>query len=455
MTHGSRSARTAGPLAAALALALACEQPPALPTQDRRSQVKTSHIEGQVVVTGPARGNVIITRFDAARPPPPLGTGRPLSFTIIPEREIFREGDTSSGPFTAPYAFSQVTPGRYILGGFLDARGAFCPGGACRASDFIPWYGVTGEPNAGDVRGAALNLSTLQLRELEIAPQNEDGDLNALTDISFTVDSRSSASQVSVDRPVFRLNTATSDASFTLATAPLCPGSSTVRCKFLDLVSEQIHEGVVDQRAPAFVVRFVDDRNNATGAPGPDCVPDDANGDSRPDFWPKIVIRKLADQANPALLIDENDHDRDGVVDAQPPAGVTLKDYPHADGSLDGVPDVLVLAAGISPDSAVMSQLVDGSTGLPRVNCSNPAAPVWPVAVVNQLRVVVQSVALDVIDPTRPVVLQGPPPAGKYAVVVINPTGQTWRTPNELQPAVAGPAGLPQRATQELALQVQ
>lgn len=454
MTHGPGSRLTGLTTAAVLALGLACEQPPALPTQDRRSQVKTSHIQGEVVVTGPARGNVIITRFDASRPPPPLGTGRPLSFTIVPESQLFPDGDGSQGPFTAPYAFSQVGPGKYLLAGFLDSRGAFCPGGACRASDFIPWYGVTGEPNLGDFRGGALNLANLQLRELEIASQNEEGDLNALTGVTFSVDSRSSATQVPVDRPVFRLNTATTPSPvFQVSSTPLCPGSSQVRCKFLDLLSEPVFEGAIDQRAPTFVVRFVDDRNNATGALGPDCIPDDANRDGQPDFWPKIIIRKLAAELNPALLTDENDYDRDGLVDAAVPEGASLKEYRHADGTLDGTPDIVVLAAGVVPDSAVLAQLVDAG-GAPRVNCGNPSAPVWPVATTNQLRLVIQSVGLDVINPAAPVVLQSPP-AGRYAIVVMNPTGQTWRTPNELQPGVAGAAGLPERATQALFLDVQ
>jgi len=450
MSHGSRTRRTwaaLGALAPVLGAFSGCDVPPVSPTSDDAQNVSTSRIEGDAVLAGTARGDLVIFRFDAARPPPPAGTGRPLSFTFISRERIFGgAAPGATGPFTAPYAFSLVPEGRYLLRGFLDADGAFCPGGICRVSDFNPWFGVTGEPNRGDVGGAAVDALTLALQTVEIAPGG-DGVLNAATGVSFSVQ-QSASTTVPVDRPVFQVNTGTTTQQFVVATSPPCSASSPTgpRCKLVDVVSQAIYGGAVDQRAPAFLVRFVDNNN--------DCVADDLNRDGQPDFWPRAFVRKQADENNPALLTDENDWNHDGVVDAAPPPGVSgLKDYARANGTMDGSPDAVVLAAGVVPDAAVLAQLVDGVTGLPRCQMAG-GAPQWPMATVNTLKLAVQSVALDAADPAAPVPLQGVP-AGKYSLTLVQLTGQTWRMPNELQPGVATPAGLPETASQAWYLDVQ
>jgi len=423
------------------ALALGgCELPPVAPTSDTAQNVQTSRIEGEAVVTGPARGNLVILRFDATRPPPPQGTGRPEAFTIITREELYKDAaPASAGPFTAPYAFSLVPPGSYLLRGFLDADGAFCPpGSACRVSDFNPWYGVTGEPNRGDVGGAAVDALTLAFRTVTISKDEDDRVTEAATGVTFTVQ-QSTSTTVPADRPAYQVITASQQ--FAVSTAPPCNPSFPTgpRCKVLDVAAMAVYEGVVDQRAPAFLIRFIDNNN--------DCVADDLNGDGQPDFWPRVFVRKLADANNPALLVDENDRDRDGVVDTDP----GLPSYPHADGSTDTAADAVLLAAGIIPDAAALSALVDGS-GQPRCTPS-ASGPVWPVAPAGSLRLAVQSVALDVANPNAPVRLQGVPP-GKYAMTVMQFTGQTWRLPNELQPLVAG-GGLPAVPSQAWYLDVQ
>ncbi|HVE87187.1 MAG TPA: hypothetical protein VND93_30235 [Myxococcales bacterium] len=437
-------------VAAAAGVVLGCDVPPVAPTSDPAQNVATSRIEGEAVVAGAARGNLVIFRFDAARPPPPTGTGRPESFTIVPREQIFGDAPAgTTGPFTASYSFSLVPEGRYLLRGFLDADGAFCPGpggSQCRVPDFNPWYGVTGEPNRGDVGGAAVDALTLAFRTVTIA-RGEGDVLNAATGVSFTVQ-QGATTVVPADRPAFAVNTSTTNQQFVVATSQPCSAQAPTgpRCKLVDVVSAPVYGGAVDQRAPAFLVRFIDNNN--------DCVADDINGDGQPDFWPRVFVRKQADVNNPALLVDENDWDHDGVVDSVAPAGVSaLPDYPHANGSLDGKPDAVLLAAGIVPDSTVLSQLVDGSTGQPRCTLTS-SGPQWPVAAVNSLKLAVQSVALDVADPSVPVLLRGVPP-GKYALTLMQFTGQTWRLPNELQPGVAAAAGLPETLSQGWYLDVQ
>ena len=45
-------------------------------------------------------------------------------------------------------------------------------------------------------------------------------------------------------------------------------------------------------------------------------------------------------------------------------------------------------------------------------------------------------------------------PPGRYAITLVQFTGQTWRVPNELQPAVADATGLPAFESQAFVFEV-
>ncbi|HSP81282.1 MAG TPA: hypothetical protein VLQ93_22380 [Myxococcaceae bacterium] len=397
-------------LALAATLATGCEPPPVVPTADRRQNQQLSRLEGQVVVQSRARGNAIVLLYEAGRPRPPQGAGRPLSFTIFPARQLFGaalEDPSASGPFTAPFAFSLVPPGRYLLRGFIDADTCRTGVQPCHGPDFIPWYGVTGEPNAGDVGGAAVDALTLAPRVVEVGP-GADGTLQAATGITVSF----SDSATVPERPAFEV----------VGGNRLEPSAGPLR---LELRPLSLHEGVVDVRPPAFLLRYVDENG--------DGVPDDANGDGNPELWPRVVVRKLADAPD---LTDENDLDRNGLLDE---VGV---DYPHADGSRDGLPDLVVLAASLVPDPATMDALRNPD-GTPRME---------PVPV-PKLELVIHPQALDVREPSNPVPLQSLP-SGRYALTLVQFTGQTWRLPNELSPSLAPALGLPSVESQSFLLQV-
>lgn len=386
-----------------LALLWGCEPPPVVPGADKRQNGFASRIEGEVVVTSVARGNVVVLLFDAARPPPPAGTGRPVSFTVVPQAGLFgsaRPGE--GGPFTARYAFSLVPPGRYLLRAFIDANG-----------DFIPWYGVTGEVNLGDVGGAAVDALTRAPREVVIGE-----DLVPALDVPVSL---SDAARVPVDRPVFR----------SLDGAAALKVSATSGAVSVELAPTPIEDGLIHESSPAFLARFVDDNG--------DGVPDDANGDGVPDLWPRVVVRKLSDGANP--LLDENDLDKNGVLDE---GGADYEHQNPANGQTiapDGKSDLVVLAAGIDPTD-IAAQLVDG-TGRPK------PAP----TPVTKLKLVIRPLALDATNPAAPVPLKTLP-AGRYAIVLIQQTGQTWRVPNELSPGIAEGLGFPALASQAYVVQV-
>ncbi len=398
-------------LPAVLGLALAaCETPPVFGTSDPRQNQQASRIEGNVVVQSRTRGNAVVFLFDAARPPPPQGTGRPLSFTVIPSAQLFGNalGDlTQGGPFTAPFAFSLVAPGNYLLRGFIDRDECVVSVAGCITPDFIPWYGVTGEPNRGDVGGAAVDAVTRQPRIVSIGGGTER--LLPATDVSVTF---TDLAAVPADRPVFAITSG--DSLFSPGTA----------MKVLELTPTPINEGLVHQRQPVFFAKYVDD--NLDG------VPDDADGDGLGDFWPKVVVRKLKD--TPPFLTDENDEDRNGIID---PTGT---DYAPAAGNRDGKPDLVVLAAGLDP-SLILPALTD-SGGKPKLE---------PVPV-PKLRLVLRMLALDVSSGV-PVPLASVP-TGRYAIILQQFTGQTWRVPNELQPGVAAATGLPTVDTQGFAIEV-
>jgi hypothetical protein len=402
-------------LALASLLALGCEPPPVLPTADRRQNQQLSRIEGSVVVQSRARGNAIVLLYDADRPPPPQGSGRPLTFTVIPAERLFGPAmaDTaSSGPFTAPFSLSLVGPGRYVLRGFIDADTCRTGAQPCHGSDFIPWYTVTGEPNAGDVGGAAVDAATQDPRVVELAA-GPDGALQAATGVTVSF---SDLARVPTDRPAFQVM---SEPRFDPTLGP----------KRLDLKPLPLQEGVVDQRPAAFHLHYVDSDKNS--------VADDTNKDGQPDLWPRVLVRKLADGENltgAAMLADENDLDRNGVLDEQG------ADYPRADGTVDGLPDQVVLGAALEPDAAAQDALRSQSLGT--------AVPV------TSLRVVVAPRAYDARDPLHPPVPLKSVPRGRYAVTLVQFTGQTWRVPNELSPAVAPALGLPSVGSQSFVIEV-
>jgi hypothetical protein len=387
-----------------LLVASACEAPPVVPGADKRQNTQLSRIEGELVVTSVARGNVVVLLFDAARPPPPTGTGRPVTFTVVPRERVFGSAaDGEGGPFTAPYAFSLVARGRYIVRAFIDANG-----------DFIPWYGVTGEVNAGDVGGAAVDALTRATRVIEI-PE----DLTPALDVPVSI---SDTARVPVDRPVFRNLDGAGELVLTAGGGP----------KVVELSPNPIDDGLIHEGAPAFLARFLDDNM--------DGMPDDANGDGVPEIWPRVIVRKLSDTASNPLL-DENDVDRNGVLDE---GGVDYEHLNPANGSTipaDGASDLVVLAAGFDPTD-IAPLLVD-SMGRPK-----PTATPVP-----KLKLVIRPTALDATVSTAPVPIKGLP-SGRYAVVLIQQTGQTWRTPNELSPGIAEGLGFPAVASQAFTIVV-
>ena len=118
-------------------------------------------IAGEVVVSGvETASDVMLLLFDAADPGPPAGTGSPLTFTTVPAEAFTGAGVGLQG---APYSFTGLPDGRYLVQGLMDVDG-----------DFNPFEGTTAGSTCGDVVGGHL-VSTA---DLSLAPVTvEDGQL--------------------------------------------------------------------------------------------------------------------------------------------------------------------------------------------------------------------------------------------------------------------------------------
>ncbi|MBL8915992.1 MAG: hypothetical protein JNM17_35160 [Archangium sp.] len=382
-----------------LMLCSACEPPPVVAGADNRQRgAQNGRIEGTVVVNSVARGKIVLFLYDASRPPPPVGTGRPITFTVVSQDSIFgAAADGDAGPFTAPFAFSLVAPGRYLIRGFIDNN-----------DDFIPWYGVTADTTAGDVGGAAIDPVSRLSRIIEVGMTEAGTPIPALdVPVSFADTTR-----LPFDRPIFSV---VGGAEQVTVSAPFT---------MIELQATPVVEGVMQQQTPAFLLRLIDDNN--------DGMPDDANGDGIPEMWPRVVVRKLAPERSP--LLDENDLDKNGIVDAEG------TDYEHMDGTTDGKPDVVVLAAGFNI-MEYQTQLFDS---MGRVKQTPTPVP--------RLKLVIRPLALDASNPLAPAPLRTLP-VGDYAITVIQQTGQTWRVPNELAPGIADALNLPVIASQSFIVQ--
>jgi hypothetical protein len=385
-----------------LALA-ACDPPPVYGTADRRQNTSLSRIEGSVVVNSKVRGNVIVLLFDILRPPPPTGSGRPVTFAVVSREAVFgTAGENDTGPFVAPFAFSLVPAGHYTIRGFVDGN-----------SDFVPWYDVTSQVNTGDVGGGAVEPSTKAFRDVRV-----EVNLPALdVPVSF-----SDTAQVTLDRPSFSV--------FGTTGLTLVPAEGP---KVIELDLLPLNDGLIHQSRAAFLAKFIDDNM--------DGVPDDANGDGVPDLWPKVLVRKLS-AVEGATLLDENDLDHNGVLDT---GGA---DYDHVNPTTgavipkDGKSDAVILAAGFDPTNLAPA-LVDSMTGM--IKTVPTAVP--------KLNLVIKPLAVDISDPTAPQILKTVPP-GRYAITVVNLTGQTWRLPNELSPGIAENFSLPSVMSQNFVITV-
>ncbi len=282
--------------------------------------------------------------------PPPLGTGGPVNVVVVPERELF--GGVSQGavgPSVAPFTIPAVPAGDYQIRAFLDVDG-----------DFHPNVSLLSQPTAGDVSGGYVDSSGQFVRV-----RVENDVVSAQLSVRLGV-------PVPKERPAFAM---TSTTTFDL------PLRATDRLLLESHVIQGNHVRF-DPACTFFLVRFVDENNDGT--------PDDQDRDGLPDIYPRVLLRRLAD-----------DDDKRNIV----------------------------VPARVDP-APFLDALSQRPTGVPAA----------------RVELVISSGAQQVTeDGPRP--LSSIPP-GRYETLVVSATGQTWQVPNNLnQVESASPADRSQSAT--------
>lgn len=234
-------------------------------------------LAGTVVYGGPvAPGDVIVLLYDAADPPPPLGTGRPVDFSTVPAAAFTGEG---AGLQAAPWSLADVPDGQYLVSALMDMDG-----------DFQPLLSSQAGATCGDVLGGHLaDLTSGAPGVVEV------GGGQLLDDLTLLL-----ASTVPVERPAFTLATG----ELSQAQAAQAFADPTDDGELFTLQSTAVATASLSLTGPfdgtdacdtAFWVRFPD----ADGDGLPDPHPEESyTAMGLPLAWPRVFLQHLGDGAS-------------------------------------------------------------------------------------------------------------------------------------------------------------
>ncbi len=221
----------------------------------------STYISGSVKLAGPdgvdvPGGPTYVFRYDCAAPPPPVGTGRPVDFLVLPE-DSYTAGE-------AEFVFPSVPASTCaILTGFVD-----------RDRDFSPFVSIGNQATAGDL---ATNAATVTVEDATpgsdlIAPV-KDVILEAMV-------------VVPLDRPAFTITDLTGEPGGRLDVGPVV---GTTPNSYVRLQTRAVDSPLTDAESPVFtVVLEADGDGNGW--------PDDLNADGAPDVrWPRVLFVRVDD----------------------------------------------------------------------------------------------------------------------------------------------------------------
>ncbi len=278
--------------------------------------------------------------------------------------------EAGSAPFTFPLVPATSC---HIIGGFVD-----------RDRDFHYAYSVTSQASAGDLAVSA--------RVVEIGEAAEGGEwIEPATGLVLRAETL-----IPLERPAFE-PTGLLSSEAAAPTLSLDPTGQPLADALFQLRSHEVRSDFVDVTAPVFTVVFAPDGDG-------DGLPDDLNGDTLPDFlWPKLVIRRL----------DPSDATSQTFSDPPVHLAAVLLPLNPLD-SEDTESDLLTQALGLGIP-------MDGVSILPAT----------------RLTVLVPGLVVTSLEPLEMVPLgeiasSGVEVTGRYQLLVMNSTGQTWSLPNEL-----------------------
>ncbi len=136
-------------------LATACDYQAPL---DPNAPPALNSLSGSVLLAADVpTADVLVLLYDAADPPPPAGTGSPLSFATIPASEFTGEG---AGVQSAPFHLTRVPDGSFLVVAVMDVD-----------DDFLPLLTSNAGATCGDWAGAHV----ADLISQEIAPVTVSG----------------------------------------------------------------------------------------------------------------------------------------------------------------------------------------------------------------------------------------------------------------------------------------
>lgn len=254
-------------------------------------------------------GDAVVFRYDCDAPPPPLGSGRPVDFLLVPESRF--EGGS------AVFAFSSVLPESCsLILGFIDVD-----------DDFHYALDITAQPSGGDIALSSAERST-------------EG-------VSDGIDFIEPPAPVTLrptaiydhDRPAFRIGGDGSSPQMVLGSEP-----GTTPPLRVDLLATSLNTEVLGLADPAFDVVFGSDADG-------DGLPDDDNGDGLPDVdWPRVFVQRLDPEDPSGATLADPEVILPGVVMAVDPEAALSEYNLLAAAAAAGVP---LDATGLLPTTEI------------------------------------------------------------------------------------------------------
>jgi hypothetical protein len=350
------------------------------PLDTDRSDVPPAVVSGTVVLTGGGRpADTVLLVYDAQDPPPPVGTGAPLTFGAL-SRDAF-EGD-GMGLFEAPFQLSLpgVPEGDLLLTALVDTDGDFYP--------LPPFATVTGGATCGDRTGGHLaDLAEGVLQPVRVVPGDRVDGITVVVGRESVFERPAFVFQGGVPTLSRQALSVGATETFRLAStgiAATLPADNGDPVPLLDLAPPGDPPGPCEV---AFQVTVWD--RDADGQP--DEHPD-FPGSGLPDAWPRIFLQYL------------------GEVDAEGRVVPTLEEG-----------ESWAAQAALSPDIIWFGE-VGLSTTQPVPTARTSLEGVFVPAAIHTLPGGREEVVTD------PLAL----PAGAWSITVMNVAGQTWTVPNTL-----------------------
>ncbi len=335
---------------------------------DTAAEPILNSVEGEVTFAGAVEpGPVMVLVFSADDPPPPMGTGKPVTFATVPA-ESFTDG--AQGLRSAPFGVYGIPDGDWLFGALMDMDG-----------DFQPLLSSNAGTTCGDWSGGypADLAGTSGLISLS------GGELVDQVPLLVT-------REVSTERPAFRFVAggdvvkreyeATTDLVFQLESTGVASPLVTLEGPY--------DPATADTCDTMFLVEQVDE--DGDGVADPHWVEDLAvNGLKK--TWPRVYVQYLGDGA--VKLAEGERYAAEAGIDRLGP------DVPEAaDAEMNGTPILLLPVNTPTPYTRLDVDFLPGARHyLP--------------------------------DGTLEVVLGADVPAGSWSVTVVAKTGQTWTLPNE------------------------